>query len=146
MKLFLDCEFNGWKGDLISLALVPIDDSASFYQAIELPEDTVIDPWVKQNVIPILHVLPVSAYHFTELLKRYLNQWPTVTIVADWPDDIRYFCQELITSPGKMFGAPLLNFELRRLDITPVVPHNALSDAQAIKEAYLDKYPNYELP
>jgi hypothetical protein len=42
---YLDCEFNGYKGDLISLALV-IDDNNYFYEVLGCPNPV---PWVAEN-------------------------------------------------------------------------------------------------
>ena len=39
--LYLDTEFNGFGGELLSLALVPDDDSESFYEEIEYLVDTI---------------------------------------------------------------------------------------------------------
>jgi hypothetical protein len=43
---YLDCEFNGYKGDLISLALV-IDDNNYFYEVLGCPNPV---PWVAENL------------------------------------------------------------------------------------------------
>jgi hypothetical protein len=63
------------------------------------------------------------------------------TIIADWPDDIRYFCESLIVGPGQMIN--ILNkikFELDlHIDYESVVPHNALHDARAIRDTYLKR-------
>lgn len=59
------------------------------------------------------------------------------TLFADWPDDIRYFCQALITAPGEMVNIPRLTFHIVRVDAYPTtlegaVQHNALWDARAL--------------
>ena len=38
MRYFLDCEYNGFGGELISLALVPEHGDHEFYAVLELPE------------------------------------------------------------------------------------------------------------
>ena len=53
---YLDCEFNGYKGDLISLALV-IDDNNYFYEVLGCPNPV---PWVAENVMPILNKEPIA--------------------------------------------------------------------------------------
>jgi hypothetical protein len=71
-------------------------------------------------------------------LSAYLLQFQEITIVADWPDDIRYFCESLITGPGERISMPSrIKFELD-LDIEyeSRVPHNALHDAIGIREYY----------
>ena len=59
-------------------------------------------------------------------------------IVADWPDDIRYLCELLITGPGKCVKLDGLKFEWVRADAWPneipgAVQHNAWWDAQALR-------------
>ena len=99
-KLFLDTEFNSFQGELISMALVPQDPTKpEFYCEIAIQEP--IDPWVRDNVVPSLHLTAGTREQFQKALGRYLNSIGPCTIVADWPDDIRYFCESLITGPGE---------------------------------------------
>ena len=56
MRYFLDTEYNGFGGALLSLALVPEDGSEEFY--VTLACDTPIDPWVERHVIPYLDMVP----------------------------------------------------------------------------------------
>ena len=65
-----------------------------------------------------------------------------LVIIADWPDDIRYFCQAIITAPGQMVNIPRLTFELARVDAYPsqlagAVQHNALWDARALRALFI---------
>ena len=141
MKLFIDCEFNGYQGALISMALVP-EMGEPFYHVLNT-DGVKIDPWVRENVMDRLIYnhrgdYPISRTSFAGALQKYPSQWTEVTIVADWPDDIKYFCDSLITGPGEAINTPYLNFEIRRLDINSDVPHNALSDAYAIRQAFND--------
>lgn len=70
INYYLDCEFNGFNGELISLALVS-KERPSFYKVLPLPE--VIDPWVKENVIPILIEKPLDTkQEFITLFHQYL--------------------------------------------------------------------------
>ena len=58
MRYFLDTEFNGFGGALISLALVPEAEGAPpFYAALDCPEPT---EWVAAHVLPVLGIAPVS--------------------------------------------------------------------------------------
>lgn len=135
MKLFLDTEFNEFGGDLISLALVPEDGGAAFYEVLPCPAP---GEWVKQHVMPVLRREAISHHTFRRYLQAYLRPWPWVTIIADWPDDIQYFCRMLITGPGHAIATPPLVFELRR-DLSSEgsdMPHNALADALALREQY----------
>ena len=139
-RLFLDTEFNGFGGKLISMALVPEDPTLpEFYREVEMSGQ--LEPWVRDHVVPHLVLIPVSFSKFQTDLADYLWKMAEVTIVADWPDDIRYFCESLITGPGMML--PFINnlkFELDfGIEYESVVPHNALHDARAIRDCYVSK-------
>ena len=139
-RLFLDTEFNGFGGKLISMALVPESDSRrTFYKEIEMTDQ--LDPWVRENVVPHLVLIPCSRYEFQQVLAQYLWEVGDCTIIADWPDDIRYFCESLITGPGECLNLlHNMKFELDfGIEYESLVPHNALHDARAIKEFYLKR-------
>ena len=137
MRLFLDTEFNGFGGKLMSLALVPENDShRAFYKEIEMTDQ--LEPWVRENVMPHLIMIPCSHHDFQQALAQYLWEVGDCTIIADWPDDIRHFCESLVTGPGERISMPSrIKFELD-LDIEyeSRVPHNALHDAIGIREYY----------
>lgn len=135
MKLFLDTEFNGFGGRLMSMALVPLDPILpEFYCELEMTDQ--LDPWVRDNVVPHLIMIPSTYNNFQHKLAVYLQQVGACTIVADWPDDIRYFCQALITGPGQMISVGNnINFELDfNIRYESQVPHMALHDARAIRD------------
>ena len=137
MRLFLDTEFNGFGGGLISMALVPEDGAIrEFYKELEMREQ--LEPWVRDNVVPHLVLVPSSYNEFQQSLAQYLREIGECTIIADWPDDIRYFCEALITGPGEMISFKhTIKFELDLgINYESLVPHNALHDARAIKESY----------
>ena len=137
-RLFLDTEFNGFGGELLSMALVPEEDGKPvFYQELVLPNE--IDPWVADNVIPNRRSIPVSYDKFQSNLANYLWSVGDCTIIADWPDDIRYFCQALITGPGMCLNLlHNIGFYLDfGIEYESKVPHNALYDAMAIRDHYI---------
>lgn len=137
MKLFLDTEFNGFGGKLMSMALVPeYDRVPSWYCELEMNDQ--LDPWVKENVVPHMILVPSTMSRFQASLSTYLLQFHEITIVADWPDDIRHFCESLITSPGERISIPtVIKFELDlSIEYESKVPHNALHDAIGIREYY----------
>ena len=143
-KLFIDCEFNGFNGQLISMALVPEYPHIiePFYEVIDHDwPNYIIDEWVKNNVIPFLNKVPISYNDFQTKLKHYLGNFVKVELIADWPDDIKYFCQSLITKPGEMFTTPIITMTYDRTTSASksLIPHNALQDAIAIRESYLTK-------
>jgi hypothetical protein len=139
-RVFIDTEFNGFNGDLLSMALVPEDETKPiFYKEIEFKGQ--LDPWVRENVVPHFIELSISYAGFQQQLAGYLYEIGECTIIADWPDDIRYFCQALITGPGN--SIPIfhkINFVLdTKIQYESKVPHNALYDAIAIRESYKGK-------
>lgn len=150
MRYFLDTEFNGFGGGLLSLALVP-EDGTEFYATLACDDDML--PWVERNVVPYLDHVPVGlvAPRITRQdaaaeLSHYLAVDPAPVIVADWPEDIAQFCSLLMTGPGEMVPVPRLTFELVSLGgfstaANSAVPHNALHDARALKEHVLGLEP-----
>ena len=52
MHFFIDCEWNGSGGELISMALTAAD-GREFYRALECPNP---EPWVARNVIPAVGI------------------------------------------------------------------------------------------
>lgn len=138
MKLFIDCEFNEFGGDLISMALVA-EDGQEFYEVLNLENDEKYGSWVFANVVPWLNKKPILKEVFQSKLWAFINQWEEVHIIADWPDDIRYFCAALITGPGRALNTPLkLTMQIdRELSTeTSKIPHNALEDARSIKRSW----------
>lgn len=140
MRLFLDTEFNGFGGRLISMALVPEKKGDfEFYKELEMKDQ--LDPWVRENVEPNLILVPISYSKFQNSLADYLWSVGDCTIIADWPDDIKYFCEALITGPGMMIHLMHnIKFELDfGIEYESLVPHNALHDARAIRDFYMER-------
>ena len=138
-KLYLDTEFNAFGGKLMSMALVPMNlELPEFYCEIEMNDQ--LHPWVRDNVVPHLILVPSTHNMFQQKLAAYLREIGECTIVADWPDDIRYFCESLITGPGDMIRISNIKFELDfGIQYESEVPHNALWDARAIRDSFLKK-------
>lgn len=148
MRYFLDTEYNGFRGDLISLALVPEFGDDEFYMTLPLPAD--IHPWVALHVIPYLHMVPPGMDHELtplqggEELARYLGHDPRPVIIADWPDDIAYFCALLTPGSGEMVNLGSMEFTLLRRPgfstaANSKVPHNALHDARSLRDFVLEE-------
>ena len=102
MKLFLDCEFNGFGGELISLALID-ENNQYFYEVLEYQNPI---PWVIEHVIPILNQAPISLERFQKQLQNFLNQYDAIEIIADWPEDFALFSRSLIVSAGRCLTLP----------------------------------------
>lgn len=148
MRYFLDTEFNGFGGDLISLALVSEDGLRSLYLATECKSP---EPWVAENVLPIIDggtdPIMVQPDEFGKVICWFLQHDRRPHVISDWPDDIRYFCQALITGPGQMVPIGAIAFEMVRIDAYPTplegaVQHNALWDARALRQAVLASTPS----
>ena len=136
MKLFLDCEFNGFGGELISMALVD-ENEKYFYEVLPCMNPT---SWVFNNVIPILNKQTIDLKEFKENLFNFLNHYETIHIVADWPEDFSLFLTTLMLQQGVCMTTPKLTMELwesdTNLTIDSEIPHNALQDAFALKRRY----------
>ena len=136
MRYFLDTEFNGFGGELISIALVPEDDGlAPFYGAVECQDPT---PWVIEQIIPRLDVEPVTRSRLVDQFAAYLIDDPEPVLVADWPEDIAHAARLLIIGPGLM--KPVRNIRFDLVDPSLVssgtgsaIPHNAYHDALRLR-------------
>ena len=146
MRYFLDTEYNGFGGALLSLALVP-DDGDELYLTLKT-EDPLVD-WVERHVVPYLDTVPeplscprLSRRDAAHALERYLRHDEDPLIVADWPVDILHFCNLMMTGPGDMIElrdvtfrlVPMTNFSTAA---NSKVPHNALHDARALRDHLL---------
>lgn len=137
-KIYIDTEFNGFGGELISMALAA-EDGREFYEVLELPPEGSIDPWVAKHVIPILNKQPVPKATFQHNLLKFLSKYTEVLIVADWPEDLKFFNQMLITGPGRCMSTPgrlytVLDRNLPDTSEVSKIPHNALEDARALRD------------
>lgn len=135
MRIWIDCEFNEFKGDLISMALVA-EDGREWYRVLPCPSP---GAWVAEHVMPLLSEKPVDRGEFSRSLQVFLRRYNVIHIIADWPEDISHFCESLIVGPGVRIDTPALTMEVRRDldDIPSAVPHHALYDARAIMESHL---------
>jgi len=136
MRYFLDAEFNGFGGDLISLALVPEDQGAApFYAALPCAAPV---PWVVQHVLPVLRTQPISRAEMSAKLAAYLAQDEEPVVIGDWPEDIAHLALLMVTGPGWRMPSPRIRFDLLDLPLfdsegTSEVPHNACFDARALR-------------
>lgn len=132
--LFLDTEFDAYRGPLISLALISDIDGHEFYGVLQPPPNP--HPWVAEHVIPLLNRAPEPEAEFRLRLAIYLQRHVGEPIVADWPEDFIHLLA-MITSPG---GERVrVDFDMKLvsgMNTNPVLPHNALSDAKALMHAW----------
>lgn len=138
MDLFLDTEFTDFQGRLLSVGIIA-QDGSEFYKVLD--NITGCSAWVRKNVVPVLGKEPEPLEDIQFALENWLLQYDTITIIADWPEDIAHFCNLLITEPGMRIDTPPLTMVVdRRLSSAKSqIPHNALADARAIKQSYFQK-------
>lgn len=139
MRYFLDTEFNGFGGALISLALVPEDlEATPFYEALVCDDPT---PWVIEHVLPVLAATPIDAHELSRRLQAYLGDDPWPVLIADWPEDIAHAARAMIVSPGRRITLDRVGFELCDAfgfdSAASAVPHNAYHDAVALRDFLL---------
>ena len=146
MRYFLDTEYNGTGGALLSLALVP-EDGDDLYLTLQTDEPIV--EWVERHVIPYLDAVPeqlscprLSARDAAHALELYLRHDEEPLIHADWPEDVAQFCKLMITGRGDMIELRHLTFRLLPTSnystaANSKVPHNALHDARALRDQVL---------
>ena len=144
MRYFLDTEFNGFGGALLSVALVPADGSEEFY--VTIAHDGPFNPWVERHVVPFLDIVPaaLAAPRLSRLaaagaLAAWLDHDPAPEIIADWPEDLAQLAMLLVTGPGRMQSVPPLTLRFEPLNnfstaANSAVPHNALHDARALRD------------
>ena len=135
MRLFIDGEWNSYGGELISLALVS-EDGRTFYEVLGCDHP---DHWVAENVMPKLGKPSITFESLQEQLAIFMRQFEfdSVHIIADWPEDIMWFCKVLITGPGTRLDTPPLTMLVLRVDTVSKNPHNALADAQSLRDWYV---------
>jgi hypothetical protein len=145
MRYFLDTEFNGFGGELLSVGLAA-EDGEDYY--VVLPIKQPYEEWVERHVVPYLRSVPPMLLNVLDReaaahdVAAYLRNDSDPLIIADWPEDIALFCRLLLIGASDIVDVSHLRFEFRR---TPgfstarnsKVPHNALHDARALREHLL---------
>ncbi|MCA3277631.1 MAG: hypothetical protein ING26_19165 [Roseomonas sp.] len=146
MNFYIDCEFDGHNGPLLSFAMVRDDG----YGLHVVARDIIIsDPWVANNVFPIIdsHNADISCSvrinEVGRVLRDFIGACQYPKIIADSPVDIGRFCRAISTgSDGGWMPAdyPGMTFIVRNVDCYPTtlegaVQHNAWWDAMALREA-----------
>jgi hypothetical protein len=149
MRYFLDCEFDGFGGPLLSLALVPEDGSEEFYAVLD--HDRPLTEWVERHVAPYFNTVPPfllrepqPSVEVAQDLSAWLAGLASVEVVADWPEDLALFCRLLMTGDGEVVDMPPLTLRWIRLPgfstaRNSQVPHNALHDARALRDHVVEQ-------
>lgn len=141
MRYYIDTEFNGTGGQLLSIALVR-EDGAHFYEVLHAHE--LVVPWVKEHVVPHFGQEAVTRLQAVKKMQKFLrkDEGPHV-VIADWPEDLVHFNQMLLRDHGKRndpfrYTCLLLNLADFDTALSSRVPHNALEDARALAD-YVEK-------
>jgi len=132
MQLYLDTEFNGHGGELISMAMVS-GNGGGWYCARQIAEP--VDPWVAEHVIPKLGRNPLPPDDFRESFLHFVKQHENPEIICDWSADAEHFLR-LLAGPdyASSIDYPCSVTILKTPSGQPVSsdPHNALADAVAL--------------
>lgn len=140
---YIDCEFDGHNGPLLSIAMVREDGKSIHITVVEEAED----PWVIENVVPVLseHKADKGYNMYQEDVGPYLlyfmGNCQNPTIIADSPVDIGRFCRVISTGLDggwRSTAFPQMTFIVRNVDCYPTtlkgaVQHNAWWDAMALR-------------
>ena len=74
MKLFIDTEFNGFGGELISMAIVA-EDGREWYGILPVADKLV--EWVEEHVRP---VLDIEGFSLTVLFQQHEKGWRLLSL------------------------------------------------------------------
>ena len=145
MKYYIDCEFDGHNGALISMAIV-----RSFVDSLMIValDHEASDLWVCANVLPVLHADAAGETVFCTRnavganIADFIGDDKQPTIIADSPVDIARFCAAISTSLDGTWADtpyPRMTFEVHNVECYPTrlanaVQHNAWWDAMALRE------------
>jgi hypothetical protein len=139
VDLYLDTEFNGHGGELISLGMVS-PCGRIWYAAKCLDTDGgVYDPWVQEHVIPVLGTRLLLPGIFKKAFLDFIEEFDNPTIICDWHADAAHFLSLL---EGPDYGSSLdyaCNITILKTPPAPKgpvsrTPHNALADAVGLME------------
>ena len=146
-RFFIDCEFDGHGGPLLSIAIVSEhpDGISAHIKVSDAPVPR--DHWVTENILPILDrhdadlIWDVRLNDVGDCLRHALEHAERPTIIADSPVDISRFCQAISTGADGGWASadyPMMTFEVHNVDCWPndlvgAVQHNAWWDAIALR-------------
>lgn len=146
ITFYIDCEFDGHNGPLLSIAMVR-DDGHSIH--IRTTEDA-RDPWVIENVVPLLDQHDANCSEWVALndvgggLRSFIGDCDNPLIIADSPVDIARFCQAISTGPDGGWASTdyaRMHFGVENVDCYPTdlpgaIQHNAYWDAMALRHIW----------
>ncbi len=145
MRYYIDCEFDGHNGPLLSMAIV-CDEFVNIHINVI---NRATDPWVIANVLPVMEMhkaiksVLVHVAAVGQIIRDFLDVEDKPIIVADSPVDIGRFCKAISTNGDGSWASvdfSRITFEVHNIDCYPTslvgaVQHNAWWDAMALKHA-----------
>lgn len=135
LRIWIDAEWNSYKGALISFACVT-EDGREFYQEVVLHEPP--DPWIVNNVLPHLAGAAVEYEVFQSRLRSFVDGIAgPIEFISDWPEDIEQLCRALIIGPGRSSVYRPLTFRCGMgefKDAKSALPHHCLHDARSLRD------------
>ena len=129
---YLDTEFNGHGGELISMALLR-NSWDGWYGVTKITSD--YDPWVAENVVPKLGQVPLEHDVFRASFVDWISKFTNPEIICDCHVDAMHFSQMF---SGKDYASSLdFPYRITVLKTPPghpvsKNPHNAVDDAFAL--------------
>lgn len=144
MRYYIDCEFDGHNGPLLSMAVVCNSIIGMHIRVM----NHATDPCVIQNVMPVMDMHKALAFFTTPefalgaFIRAFIEADDHPIIIADSPVDIGRFCRAVSTGLGNVWEStsqPRMTFEVHNIDCYPTtlegaVQHNAWWDAMALRE------------
>ncbi len=142
MNYYIDCEFDGHDGPLLSLAMVRDGDSIHIKTTAYAQ-----DKWVRENVMPIMDKHDANKSASVPLndvggvIRAFIGDEVHPHIIADSPVDIGRFCRALSTGADGQWASAnyphmtfdVVNIECYPTDLAGAVQHNAWWDACALQ-------------
>jgi hypothetical protein len=132
MKAYLDTEFDGFGGDLLSIGIIDESEMIFYY----VLDNYGSSDWVKENVIPKLKDPVTNRNLVQKMLYSYLKGQNITDIYCDWYEDAIHF---LSLYRGHIYGESFdwpINIHLVNCEIKSV--HHALDDAKLLMRALSD--------
>lgn len=144
MIYYVDCEFDGHRGRLLSIALVRKDGYGIHVQTLNKP----FDKWVEENVMPHMNShnaensVVVDENSVGAVLRVFIGQDKEPAFISDSPVDTGRLCRALTTNEAGEWqpcGYDTMQFLVSNVDCYPTklegaVRHNAWWDAMALRE------------
>jgi hypothetical protein len=152
-RFYIDCEFDGHNGPLLSVALAHENGRSIHIRT----DQRATDPWVIANVEPLMEsfgresdfvtssVVPLNDVGLE--IRWFIGNEPQPKIIADSPVDIARFCQAISTGADGGWCSTdyeRMTFIVENIDCYPTdlpgaLQHNAWWDAMALRHKLTTK-------